>query len=332
MIIPILHIEKELQLKDMTRIDASVSTLVKGSADPIDSVIIKPGADGAEIEVFNSNPKNWFVDFMFSSYAFDVDATNDALSFEVAGVEYDTNLTTATYTLANLLLEIKSKIEAEVVGLTATLSLDDRNRITISGTSEIKILLKTSLHILTHLGFSKDGQTLGTPVEYGLRKITLTISADADTATISEYIKVYTPEGDALFSHDSDLVAEENDIMKWLPKGRGSYLNLHRTAQRLIVDFMDRNGYRDDNQDKITKHAFVDNSDVNQWSKYLTLRLFFKGASNASDDVFKDKAKHYEKLEIESRNRAVLSLDLDGDGKKDATPGPSSWSGSLFLR
>lgn len=339
MIIAVLHTEKHLQTKDLTRFDASKSILVKGSTAPITSVKIKPGADGTEVEVFNSNPKNWFLDWAFTDYAFDVDADGaNEVSFKMEGVEYSTFVASGTYTLANLLTAIKNAVETLVPTLTLSFAVDERNQVSFSPSLALEFQPnKTSKDLLKHLGFTKPGLE-GGPVEYGLRKVTLTIKSETmpgpvvvDSKETHAFIQVYTPEGDALFSEDADLVSEEPDIMKWLPAGRATYLDLHRKSQKLILDYMDRQGYRDDNGDKITKFSFVDNSDVRLWSYYQVLRLFFMGAQNAKDDVFKDKAKYYEKLEIASRDRAVLNLDLDGDKKPDVV-NVGVREGRLFLR
>lgn len=333
MIIPVLHSDKEVQLKDLIRFDASKSLLVKGSVGAINYVTIKAGADQTAVEVNHANPKNWFLDFMFSSYGFDVDASNSSLVFEANGIKYTTNVATGTYSLAPLLTAIKTAIEAVASPLTVSFTVDERNRVSCAPSLPLKFLPNTSsADLLPHIGFKEDGQLVGFPVEYGLRKITLTVATAHETNSISEFVKVYTEDGDALFSDDADLVAEENDIMKWLPAGKGSYKYLHRRSQKLILDFMDRQGYRDDQQRKITKFAFVDNTDVRMWSYYQALRLFFIGAENDVDDVFKKKAAYYEKLEIASRDRAVLSLDLDGDDKKDLTEGPDIRSGRLYFR
>lgn len=339
MIIAVLHTEKNLQIKDLTRFDASKSILVKGSANPITSVKIKAGLDGTDVEVFSSNPKNWFLDWAFTDYAFDVDSngTNE-VNFKIGTTEYKSTVATGTYTLSNLLAAIKAAMELSVPTLTVSFAVDERGRVSCTPSQALEFQpTKTLKDLMQHLGFSGKEMT-GTPVEYGLRKIVLTVESTTtpgpvvvDTASAASYIAVYTPEGDALFSDDADLVSEEPDIMKWLPAGRSSYMDLHRKSQKLILDFMDRQGYRDDNGDKITKLAFVDNSDVRLWSYYQVLRLFFMGAQNAKDDVFKDKAKYYEKLEIASRDRAILSLDLDGDKELDVV-NVGIREGRIFLR
>lgn len=340
MIIAILHNEKQVQLRDLTRFDASKSVLVKGSANPIIGVKIKAGADATEVDVFNADNKKRFLDWAFSQYAFDVDSSNSELVFEVGGTRYQTNVLTGTYDLANLLTAIKNAMEAVASPLSVSFTVDERNRITMNPSLPLKILPNfSSAGLLRHLGFKEDGQLVSFPVEYGLRKVTVTVEAGTtspytvvESASTSAFVEVYTEEGDSLFSEDSDLISEEPDIMKWLPAGRGSYKDLHRKAQRLILDWIDRQGYRDEQQRKLTKWAFVDHSDIRMWSYYMVLRLFFMGAQNDVDDVFKKKAAYYEKLEIASRDRAVLNLDLDGDNKSDVPNGPDIRSGRLFFR
>lgn len=339
MIVPILHFEDAIQTKDLTRFDAAKSLQVKGSLGVLSSVKIKPGADASDIDVFNADSKKWFLDFAFNSYSFDVTTENNEVHFEAAGMSYLALVTPATYTLANLLTQIKIEMEAVASLLVVAISLDQYNQVTFVSNQPLKLLPKyTSKDLLQHLNILDESKLVGQPVEYGLKQITLTIEASTigpvvvDTASTNVFIKLFTPEGDRLFSKDQDLVAEENDIMKWLPQGRGSYLNLHRKAQGLILDWLDKEGYRDEFQKKLTKWAVLDNSDVNMWAKYLVLRLHFMGIQNATDDVFKKKAAYYEKLEIASRDRAVLSLDLDGDKKEDALKGPDIRSGRLFFR
>lgn len=331
MILPILHLEKQVQIKDLTRFDASKSILVKGSAGSITAVKIT--ANATEIDVFNANSKNWFLDFAFTAYAFDVDSTNYRIDFEANGQKYSTNVAAGTYTLADLLTAVKTAIEAIASPVTITTTVDSFNRITFAPSQSLKFLPnETSKGLLRHIGIKEDGQLVSFPVEYGLRKVSLKVSTSTEDATITEYVEVYTPEGDSLFSEDADLIAEENDIMKWLPVGHGSFIYLHRKAQKSILDFMDRNGYRDDKGRKFTKFAFVDRSDVKEWSTYEALVFFFGSAQNQTDDVFKDKRKHYEKLQIAARDRIALSLDTKGDGKAEKNQGPDIRTGRLVMR
>ena len=333
MIISILNKEKQIQIKDLTRFDASKSVLVKGTVNPITFVKLKIGADGAFIDVFNASSKNWFLDYAFSSYKFDVDSTNSKLIFEANNTPYSIDVVAGTYTLSTLLVAIKSIIELSVPLFTVDFSLDDKNKITITSSGTIKIKPKASAScLLQHLGFKDEGQLISYPVEYGLRKIVLEVGSITESNIVEEYVEVYSVEGDALFSEDSDLIIFENDIMKWTPAGHGSFIYLHRKAQRNIIDWMDRQGYRDDFNNKLTKFAFVDNSDVRMWATYNALKMLFMSFNNSTDDVFKKKSEYYSALEIEARSRAVLSLDLDGDSQKDVSSTPDIQSGRLFFR
>jgi len=332
MIIPILATEKEVQIGDLIRFDASKSIQVKGSLGSINSVLIQPGEIADGIQVFNASNKNWFLDYAFNTYAFDINENTSRIDFEVNGVLYSTNVSNGTYSLEDLLADMKYNIEATAPSLTVQFVVDELNRITTTPSLPLKFLPNaTSKGLLRHLGFKSDS-LIGNPVEYGLRNVWLIVSSGAESASIFQQLKVYTPEGDALFSEDADLVSFETEIMKWLPQGHGSFIYLHRRAQKEILDWIDRQGYRDKDRNKITKRAFVDNSDVRSWSTALALRLFFTEAGNASNDVFKEKAKVYEKMEIAARSRAVLSLDLDGDNKADDLKGPAISSGKLYLR
>jgi len=333
MIIPLLQFEPQVQVGDLMRFDANKSLLVKGSVGAINSVKIKPGADEAEIEVYSATPNSWFLDILFASVGFDIDTTNNKINFVLVGENETSEVVVApgTYTLESLMPAIVAAFEADDVEVSC--SLDDADRLTILLPDGMNLVPTNHTDdLLPLLGFTKQGQTQSAPIENGFKKITLTVATPTESVTKDYFVEVYSPEGDALFSTDADLISEEPDIMKWLPKGRSSFMYLHRKAQKLILDWVDRKGYRDGSGDKITKFAFVDKSDVNTWSMYIALRLFFKGAQNSSDDVFKEKANEYEKHEITARDRFILTLDLNQDGKADAKIGPSFSSGRMLLR
>ena len=143
--------------------------------------------------------------------------------------------------------------------------------------------------------------------------VSLRITAGA-TTTVTQSISVVTSTDDYLFSNDYDIRALEPDILKYVPEGRKSYLNVHREAQKKILDTLDEAGYTDTEGNKLTKAAVVDISEVRAWSKYLALSFIFRGIYNAVDDVFAEKARHYESMASKAFDRAKIRLDLDGDG------------------
>lgn len=135
------------------------------------------------------------------------------------------------------------------------------------------------------------------------------------TGTIT--ISVVTVATDNLFSSDSDLLSQEPDIMDLLPKSRNSFLDVHRAAQTKILQWLDHQGYTDDENEKLTKDAVVDITEMKEWSTYLALRLIFEANSNDVDDIFRKKSEYYEVMELKAKNRAFLRLDYDGDGTID---------------
>lgn len=133
--------------------------------------------------------------------------------------------------------------------------------------------------------------------------------------TSTKTISVVTAVDDKLYSSDADIIALEPDILKWVPEGRSSFLNVHREAQIKIIDWLAEAGITDVAGDRLDKSRIVDVDEVRSWSKYLVLSLVFRGIYNSVDDVFSDKAKFYETMAKGKADRAKLRLDLDGDGE-----------------
>lgn len=155
----------------------------------------------------------------------------------------------------------------------------------------------------------------------GDKVVTVRVATDGSPASKTATISALSESDDNLFSSDADLKLHEHDIMQWLPQGRSSWKHVHRRAQALILAYLDKEGKTDIHGNKFTKAAFVDVSEGREWSTFLALRLIFEGLSNAVDDVFSQKAKRYESLEILHRDRVFLRIDVDGDGEVDVREG-----------
>lgn len=152
----------------------------------------------------------------------------------------------------------------------------------------------------------------GTPVT-----ITLEITTDGAPETFTATLPVISAADDRLFSSDDELTAYEPDILNYIRQGRNSYLDVHRAAQDRILSYLDENRIWDSQGNKLSKQAIVNLEEVNDWSKFMTLKLIFEGLSNATDDIFHEKANRYAEMEAKARNRAALRLDVDGDGNED---------------
>jgi hypothetical protein len=169
----------------------------------------------------------------------------------------------------------------------------------------------------------------------GLHEITLkvvTAAGASASAQIIRNVSVYSAEQDKLFSNDQDLRLHEPDILRWVVDGRASFKEVHRRAQVTILKWLDKEGYVDVYNKPFTKAAIIDIEEVKQWSTFITLRLIFEGISNAIDDVFADKAKRYKGMEVEWRKRAILRLDIDGDGKAEDGEGVDPAYGFIARR
>lgn len=182
----------------------------------------------------------------------------------------------------------------------------------------VEIQPEASESFITVTGTSYKDWYLDWAYSGATRTVTVSLRITAGTvSTFTKSISVVTSASDYLFSSDQDLVALEPDILKWVPDGRASYLNVHRAAQKKIMDWLNESGIEDQSGNKLTKAALVDIDEVKSWSRDLTLSLIFKGLQNAVDDVFASKAKYYESESLKRQNRAKLRLDLDGDAVVD---------------
>lgn len=151
----------------------------------------------------------------------------------------------------------------------------------------------------------------------GVKSVTLRVTTDGGPESYSEDITVLTAVADKLFSGDKELTPYEPNILSWVREGRNSFLDVHRAAQDRILTYLDENRIWDIEGNRLTKEDIIDIQEVNDWSKFMVLKLIFEGVSNALDDIFFEKANRYKAMEVKARNRAAIRLDRDGDGEED---------------
>jgi len=157
--------------------------------------------------------------------------------------------------------------------------------------------------------------------EDGDKTVTVKVTRGEDEATVIGTVSVITAEDDNLYSGDAALRDYEAQIMDLLPQGRSSYLNYHRRAQSLMLAWLEQQGFVDANRDAYTSTTLTNTAAVRDWSTFLVLRLIFEGVSNATNDVFSEKAKRYRELEEFHRERVIRILDGDGDDVLDQVIG-----------
>jgi len=343
---PALDLEEKIQTDDRTRFNGKRSFASKG-ADPLTTMTIKPGADESAINVFNSDKKNRYLDWQFTAFNIDiVTGVNDKLDFDEGGSELTATLTAATYTLAALAVEIKTQLDAEGA-LTYTVAVSGDEKITISATSSFALLPETGTNALTSIlpilnikpkpgfgdsEFDNITTVTGKRVRQLPKQITVLIGDGTGTSSVIKFIQVLNPTGDALFSSDQNLLAHRSDILNFLPDGRNSFLDVHRRAQDLIIADLDESGYIDINGDPLTLSAVTDSEEFRQWSTAMTLRIIHDENSNSPDDDFDNKARGFESMEKMHRNRSILRVDTDNDGKADIGEGARILGGSVVRR
>ena len=327
---PHIDTEEKIQINDLIRFDLSKSFVSKGST-AISVATVTPGVDQSAQDIYDADSEQRFLDWEFKTWNIDIDATNNKIDFTEAGTAFVATISNGTYTLSTLATEIKTQMEA-VGAYTYTVTVSAVDKMTIAGSSAFALLPTTganaTVSLLPTLGFSSDDDEAdsdwtaatshtGLRIRYLTKKVTGLVGDGTDTESESVYVKVYSVDGDALFSSDSDLMAHEPDIKKWVPVGRNSFKNVHRQAQELIIAWLDERGYVDIYEDKFTIDHMTRLDEFKQWSKYKVLSLIFNGISNSVDDIFSQKSAEYESAEEPHRNRAVIRLDIDKDGSTD---------------
>lgn len=172
----------------------------------------------------------------------------------------------------------------------------------------------------TGLGFIDVTSSMYLDYQYstdGNKSVSVRITTDGSPLTLSKTLPIISAADDRLFSSDEELTSHESDILEYVKPGRNSFLNFHRNAQDRILTYLDEHRITDLDGNRLTKEAITDIEEVNDWSKFLTLRLIFGSLSNSIDDLFNAKAEQYRTLEGVSKNRSQLRLDKDGDGNTD---------------
>lgn len=147
--------------------------------------------------------------------------------------------------------------------------------------------------------------------------VAVRVTTDGSPVTFSKNVEVLTSADDKLFSDDDDLIGIETDVLRYLPKGRSSFLNVHRKAQDIILAELDDRGITDFEGNRLTKDAVVDVEEVNKWSTYSVLWMIFQDLSDAVDDIFARKSDFFASRMNFHRDRSFLRLDLNGDGNLD---------------
>lgn len=146
------------------------------------------------------------------------------------------------------------------------------------------------------------------------KTVSLRITTSGAPVTITKDINVLSAAVDKLFSNDDDLTKHEPDILNWVVAGRNTFLDYHRRAQSLILDYYRVNGYRNEDGTKVSKDELIDLSEVKEWSTFLVLKLIMLSRSNEVNDVFREKADDYASKMVEARESVLTSYDWNKDG------------------
>lgn len=151
----------------------------------------------------------------------------------------------------------------------------------------------------------------------GTKHPEIEITTNATPSTYTVDITVANPNAEKLFSSDTDLIAEEPDILKYVKDGKNSFNDFHRVAQEKIMDEIYRQRIFNTDGNKLTIDEVLDTVELKQWSKYMVLKLIFESMSNKVDDIFSVKSTKYAQFEQKAFNECMnqMRLDYNKDGE-----------------
>lgn len=155
----------------------------------------------------------------------------------------------------------------------------------------------------------------------GTKTVSLRITTNGSPVTLTKTVSCVLESTDKLFSSDNDLLKIDSGILKLLPEGKSSFKYIHREAQNEILEWLYTNGYTKSDNVKFDKDDIINIDEVNFWSKYMALRLIYSDNSNSLNDIYSGQAKDAENKEHKWRQKAILKIDVNGDGIQDATEG-----------
>ena len=147
----------------------------------------------------------------------------------------------------------------------------------------------------------------------GDKVISCRVTTDGAPVVSTKTITILTQADDNLFATDDDLYRSETDILSFVPDGRNTFKYSHRYCQVQILEDLYRIGITDISGNKLTPAAVVNIDEVRQWSRFLALELIYLDVSNAVDDIFQQKSNIYKGWALESRQKAIMKLDFNGD-------------------
>lgn len=154
----------------------------------------------------------------------------------------------------------------------------------------------------------------------GVKTVSLEITlVGGAVQTFQKTILVVTEVQDMLWSNDQDLVAKEYDILKWVPPGRNSYLNIHREAQKKILNWLDEIRIYKNDGSKLTKTDLNYTNDLKELSANWALALIFGSIYNKPDDVYYQKMQGYMEAVESCKRRGRIQADFNNNGVLDAS-------------
>ena len=165
----------------------------------------------------------------------------------------------------------------------------------------------------------------------GEYEITLLVTTDNGTASISEIVTVVDKATDNLQSSDSMLYAYESELKRYIPNGRNSWKYIHRLALSEIIDYLSRNGIRNPDGTSIEVSQLIGQK-LEKWATFEALILIYQDIKTNNVELFNDKIDYYTELRGDARELYELTYDSDKDGDVDSEDAKTATRQRFFSR
>lgn len=151
----------------------------------------------------------------------------------------------------------------------------------------------------------------------GEKVISVRATDGTNTITQTFNIVVVSESEDNLYSNDAQIFKIENELKKYIPNGRNSYINLHREAQSRILTYLDRKRIWNDDGTPYTKTQLNLDGQLQKWSLYETILMIYTDLFISVGDKFAEKINEYKALRNYERDRGSIRIDKDNSGEID---------------
>lgn len=123
-----------------------------------------------------------------------------------------------------------------------------------------------------------------------------------------------------VFANDDDLREEVNQIEKYLPSGKNSFIQYHQTVKKDMVQLINNRGRKKQKAalqglDMVTEFDLLRPEELRQAAKYRALEKIFFQISDNVEDKYYQRYLDYRAMATDAFDLFYLTIDTNDDGE-----------------